>query len=183
MIRLFVAIDLPELVAERLGGLCCGLKGARWVDVEQMHLTLRFIGEVDGGLFREIRDELVGVAAAPFAIRLAGLGCFPPRKTPRVLWAGVEPAGQGSPLVALRNRVESRLTRLGLEPEGRKYAPHITIARLDNPPLHDLTRYLSANGLFATEEFTVDEFHLYSSVLTPKGAIHAIEASYSLEGK
>ena len=180
MIRLFVAIDLPAAVAVMLEEICRGLRGARWVSTEQLHLTLRFIGEVDGGLFREIREELAGVEAEAFSLRLAGLGCFPPRKAPRVLWAGVEPAGRG--LIAVRNRVESCLARLDIEPEGRKYAPHITIARLADTPLAELTRYLSANGLFATEEFMVREFHLYSSRLTPKGAVHSIEASYGLTG-
>lgn len=178
MYRLFVAIDLPEGVRETLAGLCCGIPGARWVPKEQLHLTLRFIGEVDGAQFRDIRQGLAEIDLPSFPLGLKGLGCFPPRKAPRVLWVGVEPAEGG--LIRLRNRVESTLVRLGLEPEHRKFAPHITLARLQDPPLGRLTNFLSGNGLFAAEPFPVSEFHLYSSVLSAKGALHTIEASYRL---
>jgi len=179
MIRLFTAIDLPAEARERVSGLCCGLPGAKWVDEEQIHLTLRFIGEVDGALFREINEALALVRSAPFTLELKGLGTFPPRKQPRVLWVGVE---KNEALVRLRNRVETTLVGCGLAPEGRKFAPHITLARLRDPPLVRLTNFLAGNNLFGCEPFGVEEFHLYSSVLTPKGAIHQLEASYPLVG-
>ena len=177
MYRLFVAIDLPPDVAAQLQGLCCGVPGARWVQPEQMHLTLRFIGEVDGGIFQDIKEGLAGIKAAPFSLQVKGLGFFPPRKTPRVLWAGIFPVEEVS---TLRNRIENRLVGMGLEPEGRKYSPHITLARLHDTPLARLGRFLAGNNLFATEPFLVSEFHLYSSELTSKGAFHVIEASYPL---
>ncbi|HIJ79446.1 MAG: RNA 2',3'-cyclic phosphodiesterase [Desulfobulbaceae bacterium] len=177
MYRLFIAIDLPEQVAQDLGRLCCGLPGARWVAPEQMHLTLRFVGEVDGALFREIKEGLAEIESPPFNLRLSGLGFFPPRKQPRVLWAGVEPQ---APVIALRNKVERAVVSLGLEPEGRKFSPHLTMARLRETPLARLTRYLAGNAMYASPEFTVNEFHLYSSVLTAKGAMHRQEASYPL---
>ena len=178
MYRLFVAIDLPSEVAAQLQGLCCGVPGARWVQPEQMHLTLRFIGEVDGGVFRDIKEGLAGITAPVFSLQVKGLGFFPPRKTPRVLWAGIAPVEEVS---GLRNRIENRLIGMGLEPEGRKYSPHITLARLHDTPPARLGRFLAGNSLFATEPFLVSEFHLYSSQLTAKGAFHAIEASYSLQ--
>lgn len=177
MYRLFVAIDLPPAVRRQLAGICCGLPGARWVEEEQIHLTLRFIGEVDGAVFRDLREGLAGVQASPFVLRLAGTGVFPPRQPPRVLWAGVEPV---EPLVALRNRVEAVVVGTGLAREGRKFAPHVTMARLADVPLGRLTRYLSGNALFASSEFEVSTFSLYSSFLTRKGAIHQIEADYQL---
>ncbi len=177
MYRLFVAIDLSPEVAAQLQGLCCGVPGARWVRPEQMHLTLRFIGEVDGGVFQDIKEGLGGITSPPFSLQVKGLGVFPPRKTPRVLWAGVAPVEQAG---GLRNRIENVLVGMGLEPEGRKYSPHITLARLHDTPLARLTRFLAGNNLFATEPFPVSEFHLYSSELTAKGAFHAIEASYPL---
>lgn len=177
MIRLFVAIDFPESVKKMLSALCYGIPGAKWIPEEQFHLTLRFIGDVDGGVFRDIMDTLAEVRSAPFSIRLRGLGHFPPRNAPRVLWVGVEPAAEVS---LLRDRVESKLVRLGLEPERRKFSPHVTLARLQDVSLGKLTRFLSGNALFASEEFIISEFHLYSSVLTPKGAIHEIEAGYPL---
>lgn len=177
MIRLFVAVDLPETVRQQLAGLCFGLPGAHWVAAEQIHLTLRFVGEVDGAMFRDIREGLAGVRSDSFAMQVQGLGFFPPRQSPRVLWVGV---AKNDALVLLRNRVEAVLVRCGLEPEGRKFAPHITLARLRDTPLSRLTNFLSGNALFATEPYTVEEFHLYSSLLTAKGAVHQLEASYPL---
>ena len=177
MYRLFVAVDLPPDIAAQLQGLCCGVPGARWVPPEQMHLTLRFIGEVDGGVFRDIKEGLAGITAPVFSLQIKGLGFFPPRKTPRVLWAGIAPVEEVS---GLRNRIENLLVGMGLEPEGRKYSPHITLARLHDTPPARLGRFLAGNNLFVAEPFLVSEFHLYSSQLTAKGAFHAIEASYPL---
>jgi len=178
MYRLFVAIDLPPDIAVQLQELCCGVPGARWVQPEQMHLTLRFIGEVDGGIFRDIKEGLAGIKSPEFSLQVKGMGFFPPRKTPRVLWAGVAPVEE---VVALRNRIENVLVGTGLEPEGRKYSPHITLARLHDTPSVRLGRFLAGNNLFVTPEFLVSEFHLYSSELTSKGAFHTIEASYPLQ--
>ncbi|MFA7383773.1 MAG: RNA 2',3'-cyclic phosphodiesterase [Desulfurivibrionaceae bacterium] len=177
MYRLFVAIDLPPDIVAHLQEICYGVVGARWVQPEQLHLTLRFIGEVDGGLFREIKEGLVELKTEGFALQVKGLGFFPPRKTPRVLWAGVAP---GKQVCALRHKIDNFLLGLGLAPEGRKFSPHITLARLHDTPLARLSRFLAGNNLFATAEFPVSEFHLYSSELTAKGAFHTIEASYSL---
>jgi 2'-5' RNA ligase len=177
MYRLFVAIDLPQAIKRQLSEICYGLPGARWVEEGQIHLTMRFIGEVDGGVFQDIREGLAGVKGSPFVMRLAGLGVFPPRKPPRVLWAGIEPV---DPVVALRNRVEAILVGLGLPPEGRKFSPHVTMARLTDTPLARLTRFLAGNALFTSSEFEVNVFYLYSSFLTRKGAVHQVEAGYDL---
>ncbi|MBW6521742.1 MAG: RNA 2',3'-cyclic phosphodiesterase [Desulfoarculaceae bacterium] len=177
MKRLFVALDLPPAVKLEVAGICLDLPGARWVADEQIHLTLRFIGEVDSGVFQDIREGLAEIQSPSFAIRLVGLGFFPPRGQPRVLWAGVEPV---EPVVALRNRVELLLVRLGLDPEGRRFSPHVTMARLRDTPVAKLTHYLAGNAHFASSAFEADTFHLYSSVLTKKGAMHQIEASYPL---
>jgi 2'-5' RNA ligase len=177
MFRLFVAIDLPPEIVAQLQELCYGVPGARWVQPAQMHLTLRFIGEVDGGVFRDIKEGLADIETEGFALQVKGLGFFPPRKTPRVLWAGIAPVEEVS---GLRRRIDNVLLGLGLGPEGRKFSPHITLARLQETPLARLGLFLAGNSLFATPEFPVSEFHLYSSQLTAKGAFHTIEASYSL---
>jgi 2'-5' RNA ligase len=177
MPRLFIAIDLPEDIRQELLTLCCGLPGARWIRPEQMHLTLRFIGDVDGGRLRLIREALAALRADPFSLRLRDIGFFPPRGTPRVVWAGIE---KNDKLVQLRNRIESALVRTGLEPEGRKFSPHITLARLRNTPAARIGAYLNHNCFFSTREFTVDRFLLYSSVLNSKGAKHYIEEVYEL---
>lgn len=175
--RLFVALDLPEAVKSRLAMISCGLPGARWVPPEQLHLTLRFIGEVDGALLPDIRDGLAESCCEPFSIQLQGVGFFPPRKAPRVLWVGLK---KNDSLIRLRNRIESRLKKIGLEPEGRKFAPHITLARLENTPPSRVGRFLEQHSLFSCPLFQVNEFRLYSSVLSAQGAKHFVEQAYPL---
>jgi len=177
--RLFIAIDLPENVKEQVARLCRGLPGARWVKPEQLHLTLRFIGEVDGGMFRDLQEGLDDVRSESFTLQLDGVGFFPPRGKPRVLWVGLRQCGD---LLQIRSRIESRLVALGLEPEGRKFSPHITLARLKNTPAARVGRFLENHNLFLSAPFLVDEFFLYSSRLGRNRAIHRIEAGYPLAG-
>jgi RNA 2',3'-cyclic 3'-phosphodiesterase len=178
MLRLFVAIDPPEEIRAQLSAMCFGIPGAKWLEKEQIHLTLRFIGEVDGGRFEDIREALTAIRAEPFSMRLKGVGYFPPRKQPRVLWVGVE---SNSSLLQLRNRVEKALVRTGVEPEHRKFAPHLTLARLKDTPPTKLANFLAGNALYASTPFEVTEFQLYSSKLTREGAAHVKEVSYLLE--
>jgi len=181
MHRLFIAIDFPSEIKEGLSSLCYGLPGAKWIDIDQVHLTLRFIGEVDGGVFRDIRSVLGNVIAEEFSLEIKGVGCFPLRKAPRVLWAGVE---KSESMLRLKQKIDSQLIRLGIEPEKRKFSPHITLARFRQKPSSGrVANFLAGNGLFTLPEFPVSEFHLYSSVLSPKGATHRIEASYPLQSK
>jgi len=175
--RLFVAIDLPETVQERLAGLSCGLPGARRVPPEQLHLTLRFIGEVDAALMQDIHHALSEVTVVPFFLQLAGVGFFPPRKQPQLIWAGVEKNEQ---LVRLRNRIEYRLVRLGLEPERRKFFPHITLARLRRTPSSRVAGFMQEHSLFYSTPFQVTRFRLYSSVLNSRGSRHYPEQEYLL---
>ena len=178
MHRLFIAIDFPDDVRESLANMCFGVPGAKWVSNDQLHLTLRFIGDADENLFADIADILHNVNASCFSLALRGVGYFPPRRKPNVLWVGIEPC---EPLAALRDSIEKLLAELGLEPEERKYHPHLTLARLrPEAPLAKITGFLSANNLFAAENVAVNEFHLYSSVLMPAGAVHTIEQSYNL---
>ncbi len=177
MPRLFVAIDLPAPVQEGLAAMFGGLPGARWVVPEQLHLTVRFIGEVDSSRFRDIREALGEVRGHHFSQHLEGVGFFPPRGRPRVLWAGVEKNEQ---LLQLYRRIEAALVRAGLEPERRKFAPHITLARLQNTPAARVGRFLAAHSLLVTADFAVNQFVLYSSVLNDRGAKHYMEEVYPL---
>ena len=177
MYRLFVAVDMPEELKSRLADMGFGLPGAKWVPREQIHLTLRFIGEVDGGQLADIRETLAGVGGEPFAMQLKGMGFFPPRGTPRVLWVGVE---ENEALLGLRNRVEAAVVRAGLQPESRRFSAHVTLARLHNTPPARLSRFLAGNGLYESPPFEVKEFCLYESELTPKGAIHHLLESFPL---
>ena len=178
MTRLFVALSLPEDVRRRLEMLRGGLPGARWQSAEQMHLTLRFIGEVDGAAFAEITDALADIEADAFSLTLEGVGHFPPRGRVRILWAGVAP---NPALMRLRERTEAVITGLGFEPDGRNYAPHVTLARFASQvPAHRLQEFVSYHGPFSSGPFDVRSFELFSSHLGAGGAHYAVEASYPL---
>ena len=177
MPRLFIAVDLPDTIKKNLEAMSFGIPGARWVASDQIHLTVRFIGEVDGSLFHDIKNGLEEVSIPPFDLQLKGVGHFPPRGVPRVIWVGLE---KSEPLQHLRKKIDATLLKIGVEPERRKFSPHITIARLKNTPIQKIANFLSGNGLFSQEPFQVDDFLLYSSTLTPKGAIHKVERMYSL---
>ncbi len=180
MPRLFVAIDLPTPIRSRLVGLCGGMRGAKWMPADQIHLTLRFIGEVDNGRLSDIAEALTEVGVAPFSISLSGVGHFPPRGKPKVLWAGV---ADGAAVTRLHHKIEVRLQRLGLPPDARKFAPHVTLARLKGAPVVGVGDFLARNCLFVSDGFTVSEFHLYSSHLGSAGAVHRIETSYALDAE
>lgn len=175
--RLFVAIDPPDGIRDQLSALCCGLPDARWTPPEQFHLTLCFIGEVDGSSFLDIREALAKVTFPAFALRLQSVGFFPPRGQPRVVWAGIE---KSEPLLGLQRKIATRLFQLGFEPENRKFSPHITLARLHQTPASKVGKYLEVNGLFSGEPFMVDRFSLYSSALGRK-ATHFVEQSVPLQ--
>jgi len=177
MPRLFIAVDLPDGLRENLASMSFGIPGARWVPPEQLHLTVRFIGEVDGSLYRDIKDVLDQIHFTSFRLQLKGVGYFPPRRAPRVLWVGVEKSGE---LLQLKKKIDATLLRLKLEPEGRKFSPHITLARLKNSPVQKIANFLAGNGLFRQEPFQVEDFKLYSSILSTKGAYHKIERIYPL---
>jgi RNA 2',3'-cyclic 3'-phosphodiesterase len=179
MIRLFIAIDIPDSLCAMLHGMGRGIPGARPVSEDQIHLTLRFIGEVDGGMFRDLKEALAEVRATPFSLAVQGVGHFPPRGAPRVLWAGLS---RSEELVLLRNRIERKLVACGLPAEQRKFAPHITLARLKDSPLRRVGEFLVGNSLFQSEEFPVESFVLYSSRLIKSSAVHTVEQQYFLAG-
>lgn len=177
MPRLFIAVDLPETIKANLEAMAFGIPGAKWIGAGQLHLTVRFIGEVDGAVFRDIKNILDVVNLAPFSLQMKGVGCFPPRGMPRILWVGLE---KSEPLQLLRKKIDSALLQAQVPPEGRKFSPHITMARLKNSPIRKIANFLAGNNLFSQEPFQVNDFKLYSSVLTPKGAYHRVESIYSL---
>ena len=180
MPRLFVALPLPEPLRRAVQELQSGLRNARWLTDDGLHLTLAFIGEVDGSAQRRIETALGEVNAPALALELHGLGCFPLRGAPRVLWSGVSPKAE---LVSLSRAVRGALRRVGLAPERRKFMPHVTIARFRQPaPSAALERYLGAHSLFRTSRAGVTSFHLFSSVLRPSGARYTIEATFPLTG-
>jgi 2'-5' RNA ligase len=176
-VRLFIAIDLPGEIAAEVRGLCQGLPGVRWTNPAQLHLTLRFLGEVAEEAVAPMRSRLEGVARAPFALQLLGVGVFPRKRRPaRVLWSGVSPA---EPTVALKDAIDGVL---GPDPEAaeRGFSPHLTLARLREDPRAALDRYLQERAAFTGTVWTVDAFHLYRSILGPDGARHEVLQRYPL---
>ena len=173
MLRLFVGIPLPPEIKLRLSLLCNGVPNATWVDPGNYHVTLRFIGEVDEGTASDINAALLQIRARRFDMVLAGVGEF----GQRMLWAGVEKAPA---LVHLRDKVESAMVRTGLPPEARRYAPHVTLARLKGKGDVKLQSFLAEHALFRAEPIPVRQFSLIASYLTKSGAIYEDQADYPL---
>lgn len=177
MIRLFVALPLPETLRTHLFNLAVEVPGFRWIDPDRYHVTLRFIGEVDGARFEDIADELDRIVLDEIPLQLHGLGTFMEKRGQLVLWAGLRPS---EPLARLQRKVESALVRLGLEPERRKFRPHVTMARIERGGEPQLARFLANRGDWLGDSFAANEFILYSSFLSPGGSLYREEAVYPL---
>jgi 2'-5' RNA ligase len=178
MPRLFTALEIPRDAALSLSLLRGGLPGARWVDVENYHLTLRFIGDVEGHVADEIANALDRVHRSPFSLALSGVGAFGSKK-PHAIWAGVAPSPD---LHALQAEIERICQRVGVPTDPRKFVPHVTLARLKNANDNDVARYLSARGNFATLPFKVSRFVLMSSRDSVGGGPYIIEEAWPLTG-
>jgi 2'-5' RNA ligase len=178
MPRLFVAIDLPERIKDDITSTYMAIPGTRWTEEAQLHITLRFIGEVDNIITEKIANSLKSALISPFNLTLKGVGHFPPRKIPRILWVGI---ADNLELIRLQNKIERSVTSTGIEADTRKFHPHITIARLNAAPPEKVALFLSANSLFTTEPFEVSQYHLYCSHLTKEGAHHEILQTYRLQ--
>ena len=180
MYRLFIAVPVPEPVKSRLMKLKLNIPGAKWTPSDQIHITLKFIGEIDGLTFSDIRQKLSEIKMQSFSIILKGVGYFPPgsfskRSGPRVLWSGLEDKEN---ITKLRNKIENNLNKMGIGREGRKFHPHVTLARLKNTNVQKISEFISVYSEFLTEPFLIEEFRLYSSRLLSQGAVHKIEAVY-----
>jgi 2'-5' RNA ligase len=175
--RLFVALPLPDIVRRQLGLLCAGLPGARWVPSENLHITLRFLGELSGGAMDDVDAALSGISAPRFTVDLAGVGHFASGGRLRAVWAGVTRAPE---LMHLRDKVESAVVRAGLEPDGQKYLPHVTLTRPKGTPIPKLQEFLASHSLFRSEPWEVAHFSLFSSFLGHEHAIYREERRYAL---
>ncbi len=176
--RLFVGLDLPWPVKQRLAALGGGIPGARWVPAENYHLTLRFIGEVGAHQAEEIDLALAALRGRRFALTLAGMGTFAKGGRDTQLWAGVERNRQ---LDLLQSKVEQALQRAGLEPERRRFTPHVTLARLDNAPPVKVAAFVQGHNLFRAEGVEVEHFCLFSSRLGKEASVYAAEVEYPLQ--
>lgn len=176
MPRLFAALEIPKDVAQSLSLLRGGLQGARWIDVENYHLTLRFIGDIDERTADDVLDAFDYVAKQEFELQLNGIDIFGSKK-PRALYANViaSPA-----LNALQSAIDSQCRRIGIMPDGRKFTPHVTLARLRHVNPFALRDYLDARSNFKSTVFNVSNFVVMSSKNSRGGGPYIVEERYPL---
>ena len=179
--RVFIAIEVPEEIQARLAGVQEQLRpvsaSARWIAVESIHITLRFIGEISETRLEVIDNALGGLTWKPFPVVVRGVGFFPGARSPRVLWAGLEP----STMEGLTAEIDSRMERAGFDREKRKFRAHLTLARARNTRL-DSAMVTAATELAEMEfgTFVVDRCFLYQSTLKPRGAVYTKLKEYLL---
>jgi RNA 2',3'-cyclic 3'-phosphodiesterase len=178
MIRLFIAIPLPEDIQDRVGQLCGGLTAGRWVEPGSYHITLRFIGEVEESRFDDIDAALGQVRAPGFALKLAGVDSFGNQGGVRAVWVGLE---RQPALFHLRDKVERAVVRAGVPPETQKFKPHVTLTRGRQRGDARLGDFMVRHSLFQAGPFPVAAFTLFSSFLSAGGPIYTAERAYLLE--
>lgn len=179
--RLFLALELPEAVREAAAGICRELKASgadvKWVPPENLHVTLKFLGETDGGLAERIKAAMADACAGrgAMALSLDGAGAFPGRGRPQVVWLGL--GGEVEPLAGLAGALEQRLEPLGFAPERRPFAAHVTLGRLrrgrgkkKTAPPAALVRAIASLAGWRGPEFSGRRVSLMQSELTPAGA-------------
>jgi RNA 2',3'-cyclic 3'-phosphodiesterase len=176
MPRLFTGLEIPSTLGQSLSMLRGGIPGARWIDPENYHLTLRYIGDIDDDLAHEVASLLGRVRRSGFELRFDGLSSFGGRK-PRAVVATLGPS---QAVMELQAEHERLLQRMGLEPEGRKYTPHVTLARLRDSSSREVADYLSARAAFRSPPFPVSRFVLFSSRASIGGGPYVVEAAYPL---
>jgi 2'-5' RNA ligase len=168
--RLFVAIDLPNSTRQLLADLNPHLRGVRWTESEQMHLTLGFFGDVPEDVDLKFREKLSAIEFGAFFLPVNGVGAFSSKGAPKIVWIGI---GKAHPhLFQVHKRVQEAALAADIEPELRPWHPHITMARCRDVSAQTLRKFLQSNAEFDAGMFRVEAFHLYSSRLTPTGPIH-----------
>lgn len=171
MRRLFLAVRPPDDVLLEVDSLQWGLDPQRWIDFDQFHITLRFLGDVHERVAETIEEGLVDLPLPAPTLQLQGVGHFPPRGQPRVLWVGLR---NDTPALQIREALDAQLGRLGIPHDGRRLQPHLTVARLGVAGRRDsaVADWLSARGLFRSRPFAVPSVVLYRSHLRPEGSIY-----------
>jgi 2'-5' RNA ligase len=175
--RLFIAIDLPDAILNKLEPLSRSTPAGRPSAPEQMHLTLFFLGEVPEENVAGIIAALQTIRVTPFSLKLEGVGCFPSPNRPRILWVGISPTPT---LHDLKKQIDAALIPLGFTPDKKPFHPHLTLARIKNPWVTGIPKFLEEHRSFNSEEFVVDSFHLYSSTLSPAGSLYSKVKGFEL---
>ncbi|EAU43280.1 2'-5' RNA ligase [Fulvimarina pelagi HTCC2506] len=179
MPRLFAALEIPQDVATTLTFLTGGLPSARWIDRENYHLTLRFFGDIEARSADELVEALDRIDRPQFPLTLQGLGAFTPKK-PHSIYAGV---GASPELIELQAEIDRIAKRLDLPSDGRKFMPHVTIARLRQPKDRDVAKYLAEKGGYRSPSFLVKRFGLYSSKASIGGGPYILEEPFELKDR
>ena len=178
--RLFVAIDLPDSTRQLLASLDPHIRGVRWTDPAQMHLTLAFFDDVPDNVDSALREKLSAIEFGAFFLLVTGIGTFSAKGAPKIVWIGV---GKAHPhLFQIHKRVQEAALAAGLEPELKPWHPHITIGRCRDVSAQSLRKFLQSNAEFDAGMIRFEDFHLYSSKLTPAGPIHTRELSVHCRG-
>ena len=175
--RLFIAVPLPDAVTDQFADLQQPIDGLRWQDPDQLHLTLKFLGETEPERVPEIHQNLSQVEAPAFSMTIKGFGYFPKGKQPRVLWSGIN---KNKSLEKLQQFIEQTCTSMGFDAETRSFKPHVTIARIDGTPKQEVMSFINQHKKFRISDVPVDEFVLYESKLSSEGAIHIRKKSFKL---
>jgi RNA 2',3'-cyclic 3'-phosphodiesterase len=178
MPRLFTGLEVPADIATELNMLQGGVWGARWIEPQDYHITLRFIGDIEERLAREIRMSFENVEARPFTIQLKGVGAFG-GNDPHTIFAGVVESAE---IRRLHASLERHCQMAGLPPEGRKFMPHVTLARLRSPNLANVQEFLARQNLFISRPFEVNQFVLFSSRPSRGGGPYGVVDAYELRG-
>jgi 2'-5' RNA ligase len=176
--RLFIALSPPTTVQAAIAALRTPLRHVRWTPVEQLHITLRFLGEISSEATETLIDRLAEVRVEPFVLPLEGVGAFPQKGPPRVLWVGI---GSGHPrLHQLRKQIDDTLLAAGLDVELRTFHPHVTVGRCTEQATTGVQAWVRSHREFAGPVFMVDSFDLYTSELKPEGAEHRLLTRFPL---
>ncbi len=176
MPRLFTGLEVPPEIANALSMLRGGLVGARWIDAENYHVTLRFMGDIDDRAAHDVFSLLAGVRRQPLTLKVEGLECFGGDR-PRALVARIAPT---QPLIELQAEQERLMRRVGLPPDKRKFTPHVTLARLRDTTSWHVADFLAALGHVPSRSFTADRFVLFSARASIGGGPYVVEAEYPL---
>jgi 2'-5' RNA ligase len=176
--RLFIALPLPAGVKEKLLNLRQPVKGMRWQCKDQLHLTLKFVGEVDETTTDELRKKLGKIVHPKLSLTIAGMGYFPESKHPKVVWVGID---ENASLKELHKKIEDQCQIFGIPPESRSFKPHVTISRTKNTPKRAVTSFINKHKKFTVRDISIQEFVLYESKLHPDGARHQRVATYILK--
>ena len=179
MKRLFIAIDIENEIKAYIESSLKLFPGQKWTNIEQQHITLKFLGDTEEDLFSQIRENLKSVNMENFSISIQDTGFFPNIRRPNVFWLGITPEPK---LIILKNEIDNLLSPLGIQPDDREFSPHLTLMRIKYFKDRSFPEKLNSRfSSFKKQTFQINSFILYSSVLDSSGAIHKKEEEYFLK--